>query len=96
MQIDEILHRKSKSKGKFSDRATLNQMLKGSLRWHANWQELSDDKKEALEMIMDKISMIMNANPESRKTWFNVAGYAKLIADTLPDEEEEETEEIAA
>ena len=48
-----------------------------------NWETLSDDKKEALEMTALKIGRILNGDPEYADSWHDIAGYAKLVEDTL-------------
>lgn len=89
MHIDKILAEKSISKGNFQERSACNQMLKSSLRWHSGWENLSDDKKEALEMIFDKVSLILNVTPENPKFWYHIAGYGKLIGDAISNKLEE-------
>lgn len=48
------------------------------------WNGLSDDKKEALDMIAHKIGRILNDDAEYHDNWHDIAGYATLVADTLP------------
>ena len=48
-----------------------------------NWAALSDDKKEALEMVAHKIGRILNGDPEYHDSWHDIIGYTKLVADTL-------------
>ena len=50
-----------------------------------NWAALSDDKKEALGMIAHKIARILNGDPEYGDSWHDIAGYAKLVEDSLND-----------
>jgi hypothetical protein len=48
-----------------------------------NWTALSDDKKEALETIAVKMGRILNGDPEYADSWHDIAGYAKLVEDSL-------------
>ena len=81
MLIEDILIDKKKCKGEFYQRASICQQIKSAMRWQANWDALSDVKKEALEMIADKISNILNSDSEGQKDWYSIAGYAKLAGD---------------
>lgn len=82
MQIEKILENTNIRKGAFQLRASISQQIKSSMRWQPNWDNLSDDKKEALEMIADRISIILNGNADNKKTWYSIAGYAKLAGDS--------------
>lgn len=73
----------SKNKGEFPQRASISQQIKFSMRCQPNWDNLSDDKKETLERIAERISTILNGDPDSQKTWYSIAGYAKLIGDSI-------------
>lgn len=48
-----------------------------------NWAALSDDKREALEMIAHKIGRILNVDPNYHDSWHDIIGYAKLVENTL-------------
>lgn len=52
-----------------------------------NWESLSSDKKEALEMIAHKIARILNGDPNYADSWHDIVGYAKLVEDSLQPEE---------
>lgn len=82
MQIEKILADSALTKGDYRARAVLSQQLKNNLRWHPNWDNLKDDQKESLEMIMDRASMILNGNPDNQKNWYSISVYAKLAGDS--------------
>lgn len=76
--------------GKFTGHAIITQHLKrvmATYRPDANygptWEQLSDDQREALEMIVHKIGRILNGDPNYADSWVDIAGYAKLVADRL-------------
>jgi hypothetical protein len=48
-----------------------------------NWENLTDDKKESLEMIAHKIGRILNGDPEYKDSWHDIIGYTTLIESTL-------------
>ena len=45
--------------------------------------DLMPDQEEALTMICNKISRIVNGNPNHLDSWKDIAGYAQLVADRL-------------
>jgi hypothetical protein len=69
--------------GKFAHKATIAQQLKRLMRAHGGWELLTNDKREALEQIATKIARILNGDPEYQDSWYDISGYAKLIADGL-------------
>lgn len=81
--IGEVLAQRDKRYGQFQGHAAVTQQLKYILHSHSLWEGLSSDKKEALEMIAHKIGRILNGDPEYHDSWFDIAGYAQLVADTL-------------
>jgi hypothetical protein len=79
--ITEILDERGKRYGKFKDHAEISQRLKYVVRDRRD--VLSDDQREALEMICHKIARILNGDPNYADSWIDIAGYAQLVADRL-------------
>ncbi len=69
--------------GRFVDQAKYVQGLKEVLHGSPNWGTMAHDQKEALEMIVHKISRIVNGNPNYADSWHDIIGYAKLVEDRL-------------
>lgn len=67
--------------GDFSTHAVIAQSLKDVMRGCESFALLSADKRQALEVIADKIARILNGDPEYRDNWHDIAGYAKLTED---------------
>lgn len=67
----------------FAVQCVVAQGIKDAMQSGVNWERLSPDKKESLQMIATKISRILNGDPEYHDSWHDIAGYAKLVADTL-------------
>jgi hypothetical protein len=44
--------------------------------------------QEAAEMIVHKLARIVNGNPFYMDSWVDIAGYATLVVDRLPTDEE--------
>ena len=81
--IDKVLAERGSRYGDFPDHATITQNIKRAMYKSPNWPTLSDDKKEALEMIAHKIGRILNGDPDYQDSWTDIIGYAKLVEDTL-------------
>lgn len=69
--------------GPFDSQARIAQNIKECMADSPNWLKLSADKKEALEMIANKIGRILNGDPDYADSWHDIGGYAKLIEDAL-------------
>lgn len=87
-EIDSVLKERGNRYGPFNGHAVITQRLKDVMQnkltnVFTNWDNLSPDKKEALEMIAHKIGRILNGDPEYADSWVDIAGYAKLVADRL-------------
>ena len=82
--IKETLNEREKTHGNFVKHAQHAQQLKESMYQTDNWDLLSPDKREALEMIQHKIARILNGNSSHKDHWHDIAGYATLIEKELP------------
>lgn len=78
-QVEETLGERGERYGSFQDHAIITQNLKRVMVHSKNWQTLSPDKKEALEMIAHKIGRILNGDPDYADSWHDIAGYASLV-----------------
>lgn len=83
--INTTLEERGNRYGEFDNHAAITQNLKRAMVNSPNWAKLSDDKKEALEMIAHKIGRILNGDPEYKDSWHDIIGYAKLVEKTLKD-----------
>lgn len=83
MNTRDILNERQTTHGDFTDNAIYSQHLKRYLHDTKGWQELTVVQKEALEMIVFKISRILSGDPTFRDTWDDLAGYATLVSDRL-------------
>lgn len=82
--LEHVLQERGKRYGLFPDQAKLAQALRHKMHQHKNWSTMTDAQKEALDMIAHKISRAINGDPSYRDTWIDIAGYATLVAQTLP------------
>lgn len=82
--IDTTLTERGSRYGEFTEHALYTQDLKRAMqRVPANWHKLSDDKKEALEMVVHKIGRILNGDPEYIDSWHDIIGYVRLVEKNL-------------
>jgi len=81
--ISETLEAREKQYGSFKDVSKIAQNLKFAIECSRNWESLSADKREALQIIATKIARILNGDPDHIDSWHDIAGYAKLIEDEL-------------
>jgi hypothetical protein len=81
-----LLQERGRTHGSFHVHAQCTQKLKGVARTFPNWERLSDDQKEALEMVLHKVGRILAGDPNFQDHWADIAGYARLVADELKPE----------
>lgn len=84
--VPTILKERAKSHGEYTDHARVTQELKCILHKEKNWRGLTDTQKETLEIIAHKIARILVGNPNHKDHWDDIAGYAVLTADRIPQE----------
>lgn len=77
----QILEERQKTHGDFETHAVIAQRLKEIVR--DNDGELSDQQREALDMIVHKVARILNGNPNHKDHWDDIAGYAVLASRSL-------------
>jgi hypothetical protein len=83
MTIESTLAERGSRYGSFAEHARISQNIKAAMVDSPNWESLSPDKKEALEMLAHKAARILNGDPEYHDSWHDIVGYSKLVADSL-------------
>ena len=68
-KIDETLKERGQRYGDFSDHAVIAMSIKRSIQKEKGWARLDDVKKQALDVIADKIARILNGDPEYKDNW---------------------------
>lgn len=81
--IDDTLKERGSRYGSFEGHARLAQELKDSLRGREGWKNLTEDQREAMDMICHKMARIINGDPNFHDSWHDIVGYAKLVADRI-------------
>ena len=77
-KINDTLKDRGALYGDFTDHAIIAQNVKALMQQTEGWTRLSTDKRQALEVIADKIARILNGDPEHQDNWHDIAGYAIL------------------
>lgn len=71
--------------GDFSNHSAIAMDIKDRMRKEVGWSRLTQDKQQALDVIVDKVARILNGDPEYRDNWHDIQGYAKLSEDRCRD-----------
>lgn len=81
--IKDILNDRGDRYGDFEEQAKISQALKNMTIPRQPMIEWRPYQREAMEMIIHKISRIVNGDPGYVDSWRDIEGYAKLVADRL-------------
>lgn len=81
--IDVTLAERQSTYGDFRDVANTTGQLMGILRNSKNGHTLPYMHEEALHMICSKMARLVNGDPTHKDSWHDIAGYAKLVEDSL-------------
>jgi len=77
--IKDTLAERGKTYGDFAMQAELSQMLKTCVTQSPGHTRMQPYQREAMEMILHKISRILNGDPNHADSWHDIAGYAMLV-----------------
>lgn len=77
MSIEKTLAERGARYGEFRDLSKISQEFKEVLNKHS--KNLGPLHKEALEMIIHKISRILNGDPNYDDNWRDISGFATLV-----------------
>lgn len=83
VSVRDTLGARSSNYGSYNSHERITQNIKNAMRDSPNWTYLTDDKKEALEMVATKIARILNGDPEYHDSWHDIIGYVTLVIDAL-------------
>jgi len=86
--LTSVLSARAKFYGDFRDQGRITQEMKRILRSSPSWHSMDGHMQEAAEMIVHKLARIVNGNPFYMDSWVDIAGYATLVVDRLPTDEE--------
>jgi len=89
MTIRDTLKERGDRYGDFKTHAGICQDLKGIMVNTPSWDKCTPDKKQALEVIADKIARMLNGDPNYDDNWRDIIGYSQLVLDDLESPEHE-------
>lgn len=87
-EIESTLSQRGARYGDFTENAKLSQAIKEVMYKAPFNEKLNAVHKEALEVIVQKISRILNGDPDYKDNWHDIAGYAKLAEDRCGGDKE--------
>lgn len=87
--VSKILGDREERYGAFIGQAEVAMKLKSVIKnsLASREKKLAFDQLEAIDMICSKIGRIVNGDPNYSDSWIDIAGYAKLVADRLEDQQ---------
>ena len=91
-EINKVLAERGTNYGDFAFVAFRSQQIQNHLRVHDPEKQYTPTQREALQMIASKLARIVTGNPEHRDSWIDIAGYAKLVADSIAKAEPKKTD----
>lgn len=86
--VDQILGERGNRYGTFESNAKTCQLLKNVLHSQDGWYRLSYVQREAVEMMMHKISRLVNGDATYLDTVVDIAGYNQLMLEHMRDRNE--------
>lgn len=83
--IDETLDARGETYGKFVDLARTTYAIRSVIEaeLEARNKVLDPDMMYAIEMIVVKLSRVINGDARHADSWHDIAGYSQLVADRL-------------
>ena len=87
MTINDTLDERGKRYGNYLRQTEISNDLRTRMMNTPGWENLEVDQEDALTMIAVKISRILNGTPDYSDNWWDIAGYATLVADRLDGNE---------
>lgn len=82
-EINQILKERETTHGDFEMKAMFIQEIMESISGLYAWEDMNADQREAIHMILVKLSRILYGNANHADHWDDIAGYAQLIANRL-------------
>jgi len=82
MRNSPILVEREETHGDFMAKSRFIEKVQDIISKNA-WNDLEADQKEAIHMILVKLSRILYGNPNYKDHWDDIAGYATLVSERL-------------
>ncbi len=85
--ISETLEERGSRYGNYLKQTKISNDLRTRMMNTPGWEVMEVDMEDALTMIAVKLSRILNGTPDYSDNWWDIAGYATLVADRLDGNE---------
>ena len=82
-KLATVLSERGSRYGTLMSNATISQGLKEIIHSSSNWEAMPPDMREALDMIVHKISRIVEGDFDYDDSWIDISGYSTLIVERL-------------
>ena len=83
MEVNQILEDREVTHGDFEMKAMWIQEIMENITGLYSWEDMSADQREAIHMILVKLSRILYGNSNHADHWDDIAGYAQLVSERL-------------
>lgn len=86
MATKEVLKERGSRYGNYLEQTTIIKNIENAIHESGAgvaWIDMEADQKDALYMIIVKMSRILNGDPDYADNWEDIAGYATLVANRL-------------
>lgn len=83
MRNNPILKERESTHGDFEMKAMWIQEIMENISGLYSWEDMSADQREAIHMILVKLSRILYGNSNHADHWDDIAGYATLVSERL-------------
>jgi len=77
--VGAVLDERGSEYGDFRTQAHIAQELKETARDTPGWDRMEGMHREAVDMILHKLSRLLNGNPNHIDGWLDIEGYARCV-----------------
>ncbi len=88
----KVLVEREKHYGSYTSMAKLHNKLQRAIRTHENFDNLPNEIKLSLEMILHKVARCVNGDYKHRDNFVDIQGYSALALESLERESIKELE----
>ena len=81
MDIKDTLEQRRSTHGDFAEQAETAYSLKDVAHSSINWHKFDYPQKEAIDMVLHKLSRLLCGHPHNLDSWRDIVGYAQLGVD---------------
>ena len=83
VEIKKVLEERGSEYGDFRTQGFIAQRMKEVARGTPGYYGMEDYQREAVDMILHKLSRLLNGNPQHLDSWVDIQGYAKCVSDRI-------------